>query len=223
MENTPEAALKDIAFSFQRNGKQHSSAMVYAEVAKHLQNEAAVYTGLGAALAKAAPGAERITFITWAAKSLKRGLLIGQGGPFESPCVNWLEIIKEEIDVVEPDPMVVEELDSLIAYLQGVASTLVTDTDALEEEDQKNAVYAMVNMPCPMFLPVALAGAGGQFGEEVQRKCISALPGFGDQAQVRELLAEVALRTDSDALQPELKETMVALDADWAGQFDTQS
>lgn len=223
MENTPEAALKDIAFTFQRNGKQHSSALIYAEVAKHLQNDAAVYTGLGAGLAKAAPGAERISFITWAAKSLKRGLLIGQGGPFESPCVNWLEIIKEEIDVVEPDPMVTDELDELIAYLQGVEAPLVTDTDALDEEDQKKTVLAMINMPCPLFLPVVLAGADGKFDESLQRKSIAGLPGFGDQPQMRELLAELALQVDSDHLQPELREAMQSLDGAWAAQFDSQA
>jgi len=127
MDNTPESRLKESAFIFQRSGRNYSSAVLYAEVAKYVSNDPAIYTGLGAALAKSADGPDRLEQLTWATKSLKRGLLLGQGTMFESPCGNWLEIIKEEMDVVQPDPMEGEELEGLLTYWDSKQQDLVSD------------------------------------------------------------------------------------------------
>ena len=222
MESTPESLLKESAFVFQRSGRNLSSAMVYAIVANYLDSDPAVYTGMGAALAKSADDGDRLAFLTWATKALKRGLLLGQGTMFESPCVNWLEIIKEEMDVVQPDPMELTDLEGLVEFLEGKGVDLVTDLARLAEEDQGASVLAMTRMPQERFMPVALSAAAGQFGEPVQRQVITMIHGFGDTPAIRETLAKVAVHVDSYALQPELGEAMQKIDPEWAAQFASE-
>ncbi len=224
MQSTPETVLKESAFIFQRSGRNLSSATLYAEVAKHVDNDPGIYTGLGAALAKAAKaaeGADRMEYLTWATKSLKKGLLIGQGGMFESPCVNWLEIIKEEMDVVQPDPLVSSDLDGLLSFLDAHGVDLVADLKQLSEEDQGPVLRGMIEMPRENFLSVALAAAAGDFGEGLQRLVIARIPNFGDHQSIRETLAKVAVHVDSYALQPELGNAMKKIDPEWADQFET--
>lgn len=222
MEATPESLLKESAFVFQRSGRNLSSAMVYAEVARHLESDPAVYTGMGAALAKSAEGDDKLLFYTWATKALKRGLLLGQGTMFESPCVNWLEIIKEEMDVVQPDPMEVPDLDGLVDFLSEKGVDLVSDLGRLAEQDLTATAMAMIGMPRDRFMPVLLAAIAGQFGEHIQRMAFLNIQYFGDTPAIRETLAKVALDVDSYALQPELGETMKAIDPEWAAQFDSE-
>ena len=222
MESTPETVLKESAFIFQRSGRNLSSATLYAEVAKHLVNDPGVYTGLGAALAKSADGGNRSEFLTWATMALKKGLLIGQGTMFESPCVNWLEIIKEEMDVVQPDPLAASDLDNLLTFLDGQGVDLVSDLARVSEEDLGATLRGIVGMPRDRFLPVALAAAAGDFGEGLQRLVIVEIPNFGEHASIREVLAKVAVHVDSYALQPELGTTMKQIDPEWAAQFDTE-
>lgn len=222
MESTPESLLKESAFVFQRSGRNLSSALVYAEVAKHIENDPAIYTGMGAALAKSAEGNDKLQFYTWATKALKRGLLLGQGTMFESPCVNWLEIIKEEMDVVQPDPMEVSDLEGLAGFLTEKGVDLVGDLGQLSEQDLTATVMALIGMPRDRFSPVLLAAVAGQFGEKIQKMAILNIQYFGDSPQIRETLAKVALHVDSYALQPELGETMKAIDPEWAAQFDSE-
>ncbi len=222
MESTPESLLKEAAFVFQRSGRNLSSALVYAEVARHIEKDPAIYTGMGAALAKSADGDDKLLFYTWATKALKRGLLLGQGTMFESPCVNWLEIIKEEMDVVQPDPMEMSDLDGLAAFLNDKGVNLVTDLGRISESDLTATVMAMIGLPREQFMPVALAALAGEFGEMIQRMALLNIQRFGDTPQIREALAKVALEFDSYALQPELGETMKAIDPEWAAQFKTE-
>lgn len=223
MESTPESLLKESAFVFQRSGRNLSSALVYAEVAKHIEKDPAVYTGMGAALAKSAEGIKgeaRLELLTWATMALKRGLLLGQGTMFESPCVNWLEIIKKEMDVVQPDPMEVTDLEKLLGFLDGKGVDLLADLDRLSEVDQTGSSKAIAAMPRDRFLKVILATSAGNYGEDAQRQAIVQIRTFGDTPEIRETLAKVAVHVDSYALQPELDDTMKAIDPEWAAQFD---
>ncbi len=219
MEATPESLLKEAAFVFQRSGRNLSSALVYAEVARHIENDPAIYTGMGAALAKSFEGEDELLFYTWATKALKRGLLLGQGTMFESPCVNWLEIIKKEIDVVQPDPMETSDLNGLVDFLDDKGINLVSDLDRLAEEDLTATVMALIGMPRDRFMKVALAAISGHFGEKIQRMGLLNIHRFRDTPTIRETLAKVALEFDSYALQPELGNSMKAIDPKWAAQF----
>lgn len=223
MESTPESLLKESAFVFQRSGRNLSSALLYAEVGKHIEKDPAVYTGMGAALAKSAEGIKgeaRLELLTWATMALKRGLLLGQGTMFESPCVNWLEIIKEEMDVVQPDPMEVADLEKLLVFLDGKGIDLVSDLDRLSEVDRVGSSKAIAAMARNRFFNVILATSAGKYGEDAQRQAIVHIRTFGDTPEIRETLAKVAVHVDSYALQPELGDTMKAIDPEWAAQFD---
>lgn len=224
MEMTPEAQLKEIACAFQRSGKNYSSALVYGIVAHYIPEHPAVYTGMGAALAKLADQGARLEHLTWSTKALKRGLLLGQGTPFESPCVNWLEVIKEEMDVVQPDPMAAEDLEGLLTFLDQQPGELLEEVRQLDEEDTTAILIAFGDLPRPRFLPIILAAAKGEFGEPTQRDTIERIANYKeDYEAIKPVLAEVAVHVDSYALQPQLGQAMQAIDADWAAQFESQA
>ena len=221
MENSPELLLKEVAFIFQRNELNRSSAIVYAEVAKGLQKDPGVWTGLGSALAKSADEGPKKDFQVWSAKALKRGLLIGQGGPFESPCCNWLDLLMKDIDVVEPDPFEVEELDDLLTFLDEGHEHIVKDLSKLPADDIGKVLFGIGKHGAGQFVNVVMAYLNGDLGEEYISKSLKYLPKFGDYPAVREKLAELAVEVDS-GLQPELGEVMTAISPEWAAKFNTK-
>lgn len=209
---TVELRIKDVAFNFQKHGHNLASALVYAEVGKALQSDPAIWTGMGAALAR-----EEVW--TWSARSLMRGLKLGAGTPFESPCKNWLGIIQENMSLDGMAPVEPEEMDSLLGEIDHDPQALIAAMATLPEDDQVKAVEAFAESYNQRFLPVVLQGVRGAYGKWGRREALRYLPKFGDSPETRDALAALAVEADAKKFQPMLGKAMNAIDPEWAAQF----
>jgi len=212
MSRSPELQMKDVAFNFQKHGHNRASAVAYAELAKSLKSDPAVWTGLGAALA-------REEAQLWAAKSLLRGLSIAEGTPFASPCRNWLNIIAEQTDLTDVGPLADEEIDPLLAEIDSDPEAFLKGVAAFEEDDQIKAVEGMVASRNVRFLPVILNGVRGAYGKFARREALRDIKNFGDTPEIRAALAELAVDPDAKKFQPFLGKALNAIDPEWAAQF----
>lgn len=219
MQNTPELELKGIAFSLTKHGQTLASAIAYAELGKVMKNDASIWTGLGASLARGAGALQRERFLSEGAKALMRGLEVGPNTPFASPCRNWLEIIAEEIDISGLAPIKDEELEPLAEFLDIVPNLFGDAVKALPADEQEAAIRAFGESGNPRFLSAMLAALDGEYGEPHVRAALKRLPKFGDRPEIRTALAKLAVDVRSKEHQPYLRAALEAIDPEWAGQF----
>lgn len=216
---TPELDLKDTAFSFTKHGHTLASAIAYAELGKVMKNDASIWTGLGASLARGAGTFNRERFLKEGAASLMRGLEIGQGTPFASPCRNWLEVISEEVDLSEVGPIKDDALEPLIVFLDIVPEAFADAVRAVPEDEQGRAIRALGDSGNPRFLGALLAAVRGEFGDMRTREALKRLGKFGDRPEIREALAALATDARASDFQPYLGAALQAVNPEWAAQF----
>lgn len=216
MELNPANMLKGLADRFQEIGHDLAAAIAYCESAQSGNDDPALWFNLAVSLRKLVGALVNKPFFEWSAKCLKRVLLLAPDTELSDTAVEGLMNLSQQQNVDALPAMTLEELPSLLSFLDIDINVFPKAISALPEEERGYAIMVLGDQGKRRFLPPLLSAVRGVWGDFHARAALKRLPRHGDSPEIRETLETVAYSAKAAELQPYLRMAMVQVNQEWA-------